>query len=178
MSFDLREMLSFGGKNGRKPDFRDTLRAIPIFSDLSRRELAAVERILHMREYAAGEIIFRQDEPGLGMYIIESGTVGIYAEGAPENMTELNDGEFFGELPLLDGGERSATAIAKSHCRVFGFFRPDLLSLIERDPQLGVKIVLSLSSIISQRLRGANERVHQLQIELGRIAKPAKTRKG
>jgi CRP/FNR family cyclic AMP-dependent transcriptional regulator len=178
MAFDIKEILSFGGKEGKKPEFRDTLRAIPIFSDLSKRELAAVERILHLREFASGEVIFRQNEPGLGMYIIESGTVGIQVEGAPETMTQLKDGEFFGELPLLDGGERSATARASSHCRIYGFFRPDLLALIERDPQLGVKIVLSLASIISQRLRGANDRAQQLQLELTRLTKPTRAKKG
>jgi CRP/FNR family cyclic AMP-dependent transcriptional regulator len=178
MSFDIKEILSFGGKEEKKPDFHETLRAIPIFSDLHKRELAAVERILHLREFAAGEVIFRQNEPGLGMYIIESGVVGIQVDGAPESMTELKDGEFFGELPLLDGGERSATAYAKKHTRIYGFFRPDLLSLIERDPQLGVKIVLSLASIISQRLRGANDRVQELALELARVTKPARARKG
>jgi hypothetical protein len=49
MAFDIKEILSFGGKEGKKPEFRDTLRTIPIFSDLSKRELAAVERILHLR---------------------------------------------------------------------------------------------------------------------------------
>ena len=158
-------VLSFFGLNkqeGKKVRFRDTLRSIPIFSELSRRELAAVERILHKREYQAGEVIFRQDEPGLGMYIIESGHVSILSDDAVDKMTELGDGEFFGELPLLDGGSRSATALAKTPCRIFGFFQPDLFGLIERDPRLGVKIVLSLAAIIGMRLRAANERVQLL----------------
>lgn len=158
-------VLSFFGLQkgeGKKVRFRDTLRSIPIFSELGRRELAAVERILHKREYQAGEVIFRQDEPGLGMYIIESGRVSIRSDDAVDKMTELGDGEFFGELPLLDGGSRSATAIAKTQCRIFGFFQPDLFGLIERDPRLGVKIVLSLAAIIGMRLRAANERVQSL----------------
>jgi CRP-like cAMP-binding protein len=89
-------------------------------------------------------------------------------------MTELGDGEFFGELPLLDGGSRSATAVAKTSCRIFGFFQPDLFSLIERNPRLGVKIVLSLAAIIGMRLRAVNERVQTL---LAQGAPPAGTAK-
>jgi CRP/FNR family transcriptional regulator, cyclic AMP receptor protein len=159
---DFFSFLGLGKHEGKKVRFRDTLRSIPIFSELGRRELAAVERILHKREYAAGEVIFRQDEPGLGMYIIESGRVSILTDDALNNMVELGDGEFFGELPLLDGGSRSATAVAKSPCRIFGFFQPDLFALIERDPRLGVKIVLSLAAIIGMRLRAVNERVQTL----------------
>ncbi|MEW6510156.1 MAG: cyclic nucleotide-binding domain-containing protein [Bacteroidota bacterium] len=162
MRIGLPGFLSRGKKDGMKPRFRDTLKMIPIFTDLTRRELAAVERILHHREYHAGEVIFRQAEPGLGMYIIESGRVTIRAEESTDSVSELGDGEFFGELPLLDGGTRSATAIAKTPCRIYGFFQPDLFGLIERNPRLGVKIVMSLAAIIGMRLRAANERVESL----------------
>jgi len=162
---DFLSFLGLRKQEGRKVRFRDTLRSIPIFSELGRRELAAVERILHKREYSSGEVIFRQDEPGLGMYIIESGRVSILTDDSLNNMTELGDGEFFGELPLLDGGSRSATAVAKTSTRIFGFFQPDLFGLIERDPRLGVKIVLSLAAIIGMRLRAVNERVQALLAE-------------
>lgn len=171
------------GHEGKKVSFRDTLRSIPIFSELGRRELAAVERILHKREYAEGELIFRQDEPGLGMYIIESGRVSIQTDESHNSMTELGDGEFFGELPLLDGGSRSGTAVAKTPCRIFGFFQPDLFSLIERNPRLGVKIVLSLAAIIGMRLRAVNERVQTLLQDASRSAaakhpRPKKSEEG
>ena len=132
---DFLSFLGLRKHDGRKVRFRDTLRSIPIFSELGRRELASVERILHKREYSAGEVIFRQDEPGLGMYIIETGRVSILTDDSHNSMTELGDGEFFGELPLLDGGSRSATAVAKTPCRIFGFFQPDLFALIERNPR-------------------------------------------
>jgi CRP-like cAMP-binding protein len=162
MEFDIRHFFGIGKKQAQKPRFRDTLKTIPIFSELSNRELASVERILHLRDYHEGELIFREDEPGLGMYIIETGRVAIRSDDSSGSMTELGDGEFFGELPLLDGGNRSATAVAKTICRIYGFFQPDLFGLIERDPRLGVKIVLGLAAIIGMRLRAANDRVREL----------------
>ena len=141
----------------------DILKRIPVFEDLSRRELAAVERILHKREYQEGEFIFHQGEPGVGMYIIHHGKVEIVHEPGKKVLAELGDGEFFGELALLDESPRSASAMAMVPSKILGFFQPDLFGLIERDPKLGVKIVLRLASSIGERLRRANEQLEKFQ---------------
>ncbi len=164
----------FGRGRRKKPDkgIQEILKGIPIFDGLSKRELAAVERILHERHYQTDEIIFRQEEPGMGMYIIESGKVAIVSEPAHMQFTELQAGDFFGEVALLDEAPRSATALAKVPCKMFGFFQPDLLSLIERDPSLGVKIVLRLARMIGSRLRRANEQALTLVAELEKLKQP------
>ena len=144
----------------------DILKKIPIFEELTKRELAGLERILHKREYKRDEVIFRQDEPGMGMYIIESGRVAIISEPAEVHLSELGSGEFFGELALLDESPRSATAIAKTECKILGFFQPDLFALLDRNPRLGVKIVLRLAKIIGERLRKANGQIQSTQQEL------------
>jgi CRP-like cAMP-binding protein len=105
----------------------------------------------------------------MGMYIIDSGKVAIVSEPSSIQFTELQVGDFFGEVALLDEAPRSATALAKGPCRVFGFFQPDLLSLIERDPRLGVKIVLRLARMIGSRLRRANEQALTLVTELEKL---------
>jgi len=138
----------------------NVLKKMPLFEKLSRRELNAVIRILHEREYEAEEVIFRENEPGMGMYIIEKGKVAIVSESAKLQLTELGGGDFFGEIALLDAAPRSASAIAKDKCKIFGFFQPDLFGLIERNPRLGVKIVLGLSRLICERLRQTNQRAY------------------
>jgi CRP-like cAMP-binding protein len=138
------------------------LRRIPVFEELGRRELSAVVRILYERSYQAEELIFRQNDPGVGMYIIVQGTIAILREPSHQLLAELHDGDFFGEMALLDEQPRSATAIAKAPSRVLGFFQPELFGLIERHPQLGVKIVLRLARIIGQRLRVMDERTQAL----------------
>ncbi len=142
----------------KESDLCKVLKTMPIFQDLTRRELAAVIRILHEREYQPDEIIFRENEPGLGMYIIESGRVVILSESGKLQLTELGDGVFFGEISLLDAAPRSATAMAKTKSRIFGLFQPDLYGLIERNPSLGIKIVLGLSRLVCERLRQTNQR--------------------
>ncbi len=169
-----RKVFGYHRKDKEEEGIAGILLRIPIFEELSKRELAAVIRILHKREYQPDETIFRQEEPGMGMYIIESGAVDIISEPSHLLLSKLKDGDFFGEVALLDETPRSATAIARSACSIFGFFQPDLFGLIERDPRLGVKIVLRLAKIIGARLRHANEQAiefnAQLQEAQGRIS--------
>jgi len=169
---NLRTRLFGVGRSRPEPDsLQRILRGIPIFEDLSRRELAAIERILHEREYQTDEIIFRQEEPGMGMYIIASGKVIIVSEPSSMQWSEMGVGEFFGEIALLDEHPRSASAIAKTPCKIFGFFQPDLFALIDRNPRLGVKIVIRLARMIGERLRRANEQALSIVEELRRAKK-------
>jgi len=111
-------------------------------------------------------VIFRQGERGMGMYIVQQGRVAIASEPENHELFELKDGDFFGEVALLDESPRSATAMAKTDCSVFGFFQPDLFGLIDRDSRLGVKIVLRVARFVGQRLRQANDRAQTLSLEL------------
>jgi CRP/FNR family transcriptional regulator, cyclic AMP receptor protein len=147
------------------------LRKVPIFEDLSKRELASVERILHEREYQAEEIIFRENEPGMGMYIIHSGCVAIISEAGQLQLSEFSDGDFFGDVSLLDDAPRSATAVAKCPSRIFGFFQPDLFGLMARDPRLGLKIVFRLARLLAERLRKTNQHAQALNQELQKYKK-------
>ena len=93
------------------------------------------------------------------MYIILSGDVDIVhqvEDGSMQKLAQLGAGDFFGEQALLDESPRTAAAIAASPCKAIGFFRPDLLELIESNPRLGLKIVMRLSQMISVRLRHTN----------------------
>lgn len=142
------------------------LRKIPLFSDLSQKELSAVESILHRREYDRDEILFHQGNPGVGMYIIQEGTIEILYEPTDSTLAELTDGDFFGELSLLNETPRSATAIARTDSVLYGLFRPDLLDLVEQDPSLGVQILLRMGRVLSERLIKTNEQVKQLREQL------------
>ena len=135
------------------------LKSVPIFQELSGRELRKIEGILHQRGYAADEAIVKEGDLGVGMYIIVSGQVQIVQsdeEGGLLHLATFGVGDFFGEQALLDETPRTASAIAVEPCKAVGFFRPDLLELIESDPRLGLKIVMRLSHMISVRLRHTN----------------------
>ncbi len=114
-------------RNREKEDdsLEKLLSGVPIFSQLTSRELSQVISIVHRRQYAADETIFTQGDPGLGMYVIEKGEVrdnfsrrGRWEE---KKLARLAPGDFFGDLSLLDESPRSATAIARVDSRSSGF---------------------------------------------------------
>ena len=143
----------------------DLLDSIPLFEDLSSRELDAIRRLLHRRDYVAGESIFVQGEPGLGMYIIERGVVSIQSEPSGRELVELTDGDFFGEIALLNEVIRTATARAKTDCTLLSLFQPDLLGLLDRNPRLGVKVLLALARLAGLRLAEVSDEVEGLARE-------------
>jgi len=164
----------------REGSLEQILSKVPAFSGLSARELKEVAAIVHKREYRAGEPVFAQGDPGLGMYIIQEGEVTISISGKEDGDRELavlTDGDFFGELALIDESPRSANARCKTDCILIGFFRPDLFELIEKKNQLGIKIIFKLAEIVSHRLRTtdkelskARSQLEQLQAEREKVA--------
>jgi signal-transduction protein with cAMP-binding, CBS, and nucleotidyltransferase domain len=158
----------------KKPDDDEesvlsTLRLVPLFSDMSDSELREFEKIIHRRAFKANETIFWEGEPGVGMYIIQRGAVTIFKHAAGEEREELallRDGEFFGELALLDESPRSATAVAKTPSEIIGLFRPDLFELLERKPRLGNKFLFQLALIVGERLKNTNAEMQTLRAQL------------
>ncbi len=135
------------------------LKEVPVFAGLSDKELFEIEKLTHERKYQAGENVFKQLAPAEGMFIIISGSVEIYFDnGESKNiLAELKDHDFFGEIALLDEKPRSAGAIATTPSVLLGFFKPDLLSLMERNPVLSSKILTNLGMVLAERLRKTNE---------------------
>jgi CRP/FNR family cyclic AMP-dependent transcriptional regulator len=152
-----------------KVDLQKSLLSIPIFSRLTRRELSMLMNIIHNRIYVAGEYIFYQGDPGLGLYIIRDGEVTIQRKKDDEEIVSLASfakGDFFGELALIDGEKRSASAVSSSDTRLAVIFKPDLDEFIENYPKSGIKILRGISEIIATRLRKLNEDNFNLQNKL------------
>jgi len=154
-------------KSGKAEDsVVDLLKKVPVFEGLNKRELTAIQNILHRREYSAGEVVFNQGVQASGMYIVADGTVEIVYEPTGQQLAELTEGEFFGELALLGDSIRSAKAVAKTACTLFGFFEADLFDMVERNPRLGVKVMTHLAMVTGERLKKSNEQVQALQQEV------------
>lgn len=150
------------------------LKRIPIFKGLTYKELKSVERILHRRTYKADEFIFKEHEPGVGMYIIESGKVNITIGKDQKLLVLLSNGDFFGEMALILEGHRTASAIATEPTKLLGFFQPDLFGLLETAPKTGNKILLHLSEMIAERLRLSTIENNQLKTRLNQLQKDLK----
>ncbi len=147
-------------------DLKKALKSIPLFKELTKRDLSALIKIIHNRTFVAGEYIFYKGDPGIGLYLIREGEVEMQRENSSNEkkvLASFGKGDFFGELALVDGEKRSASAIAKSTCKISVIFKPDLDEFIEKYPRKGIKILTGISSIIALRLRVLNEDYFNLQ---------------
>jgi CRP/FNR family transcriptional regulator, cyclic AMP receptor protein len=168
----------FKGRNNGDRDASRLLKEIPLFSGLRKGELREIEHLVHRRLYKDGEVIFWEGEPGVGIYIIQQGEVGIYKEYAKAGQKELarlQAGDFFGEMALLEDDCRSATAVALGPICLLGLIHPDLFDLIDRKPQLGVKLLSSLANMLARRLRLTNQDLQRLSQDERTAAADGKT---
>ena len=143
----------------------EILQNIPLFRDLTPKELKVLERVVHVRTYDASETVFMENEPGAGMYVIRSGRVDVVLKHNTMNpiiLAELEPGDFFGEMALLGDSSRSATAVARERSELIGFFHPDLLEIINLHPVTGSKITFGLAKTLSERLRYTNTQLREI----------------
>ncbi len=161
----------FRAKEERKKDIISLLSQVPIFHRLSRGQLREFAKIAHVRHYAAGEAVFWKGEPGVGMYIVQKGKVAVFVGEDAANpeyvLATLEDGDFFGELALLDDSPRSASVAATEPTELIGIFRPDLFSLFERRPALGVLVLRQLAQMVGERLKHTNDVLEECRKKLG-----------
>lgn len=164
-------------KTDRAKDLLNVLSENYLFETLTKSELKFVKEMVHVRHYRPGEIVFRQGEIGVGMYIIASGSIDILVEDIPADtpekqtvfVTRLGTGDFFGELSLVEeNGRRTATSLASVESTLIGFFKPDLIEIVERNPSTGVKIVTRLAEVLGKRLKETTIKVTELKREIRR----------
>ncbi|MCB8837535.1 Crp/Fnr family transcriptional regulator [Aurantimonas sp. VKM B-3413] len=132
-----------------------------IFQALDERNRRELASYAFTRRYQAGDPIFQMGSPGQSMMAIVVGTVriSVITHKAREIvLTDLNPGEVFGEMALIDGGERSAAATALTNCTLLVLERRDVFALLERHP----KSALKLLELLCHRLRRSDERMTEL----------------
>lgn len=144
----------------------EILEANPLLSSLNKKELKLISTLLHRRKFVPGEFVF-QTGKGLGMYILLSGKVHILHQAdnhrEPTVISQLTKGDFFGELALVqEKGYHNISAQAIESSSLLAFFRPDLMTLAEKNPKIGVKILSNLGNILGERLQKSGEKLIQL----------------
>lgn len=159
----------FSKRNDNDLTLLSTLKSNLLFSKLKRKEIAYVSKYVHVRHYEPNELIFSQNEKGLGLYIIVKGSVDVKMRPNDKTKEEvsiqtLSSGGFFGELALVDEeSRRTASAYAITNTVLIGFFKPDLIEILERKPETGVKILYQLSIVLGKRLSETTEAYTELQ---------------
>jgi anion transporter len=130
----------------------DTIRAIPIFSGLSREDVAKVLGKMEETFFGAGTTIFSQGDQGDAFYLIQSGAVQVMLEsgaGKPEIVAVLGPKDWFGEMALLSGEPRSASILAVKPTTLWRLSREAWDDLIDKHPTWLLQFCATLSKRLS-----------------------------
>ena len=143
----------------------------PLFTGAEPEDLADVVRHVRRRRFRRGEVIFHEGDPADALHVVASGAVKIVLpsdEGDEAIIATLHPGDFFGELSLLDGSPRSATATAVEATETVSLPRETFLEEIGRSDRLRDCLLRSLAAEL-RRLTGHVEELHFLDLS-GRLA--------
>jgi len=147
-------------ENGRPLMTLEALRSVPLFASLGDESAVALRELLELELRPAGSVLFRKGERGGAMYLIEDGRVRIHIRdrgGDDVTLAELAAGDFFGEMSILDGKPRSATATVSEDARLAVLSREHFHDFIGRSPEVS----LSMLAAITERLRQTDEMLRQ-----------------
>ncbi|MBI4912109.1 MAG: cyclic nucleotide-binding domain-containing protein [Acidobacteria bacterium] len=132
----------------------------PLFRNLDETERAQILIIGQVRTYKEGAVIFREGDPGDGLFIVVKGSVRISKQSptGEEALAVLEPHAYFGEMALIDYSPRAADALANEPTELFFVPLRELRTLIESHHQLALKILYSLCEVLAKRLRETNDR--------------------
>ncbi len=150
----------------------EVLRRVPLFSDLTEADLLRFADVTREREYPKNSVILFEDDPGDALYIVSTGQVKVVLigeDGREVILSVLGEGDFFGEMSLIDDEPRSAHVIAMKDSHLLVLRRDDFQAQLEEHP----KIALKLLKVLVQRLRRADEKIGGLVLldVNGRVAR-------
>ena len=140
-------VLSLAAMIGSETELVPLLRCVPLFSELSEDDLAQVADVALPRSFAAGEVVFREDDEGDTCYIVRSGqarAVRVHGDGRSLTLAHFRPGDIFGELAMFEGELRSATVDALEDTELLAILAADMRRLIEQHPGLAVKLLVGL----------------------------------
>lgn len=153
------------------PGAKEFLSRLPLFAELEIEQLEQVAQRVHRREFAPGVTLFHQDMPGTMMYMLESGSVRVISIGRTGQELTLNvlgPGEIFGELSILDGRQRSATAVTLAPTVIWLLSQADLKEFMIKFPTVNQAMI----QILVERVRSTARRLEAMTFQdvLGRLA--------
>ena len=120
-----------------------SLRRAPLFENLSKDELERLAKVTEDLEVEPGKVLCREGEPAQEFFVIIDGEVEVTQGG--DRIRTLSDGDFFGEIALLEDIPRTATVTASKPLRFFVLTRQSFWSMVESMPDVDRKILRALA---------------------------------
>jgi len=133
----------------------EVLKNIPIFHELTPKEILEVEELLHERIYEKDEIVFEEGDPGHGIFIVVSGKL----RADPSHkllknaVLDFGMGELVGELSLFDEAPRTAKVVAIERTVTVALFQAEFSSLLLKNKSIGAKVLVEIARTLSRRAR-------------------------
>ncbi len=130
----------------------ELLKQVPLFKDLSDRQLKSLSTEFTERRFSEGQELTAEGSGGAGFFVIESGTAKVTVDGADRRT--LGPGDFYGEIALIDGGMRTATITATSDGAAWGLTRWQFKPVVETNGEIGWHLLEQMA----QRIRELEQR--------------------
>jgi CRP-like cAMP-binding protein len=153
--FALVLVIAWLGVRWIRSEHLEALRAIPLFSLLSDRELRAVLRSARPVSFPPGATVIRQGEQGKGFFVITDGRARVSAD--ERDLATLGSGSYFGEIAVIDGGPRMAAITAETQVSTLEITSSAFLHLVDREPM----IARSIQEELIRRLKETGGPVEQ-----------------
>jgi CRP-like cAMP-binding protein len=134
------------------------LHQVPVFSALAEPELERVAEVTVPRQFATGEVVFREGDESDTCYVVRSGharAIREHQDGRSITLARFGPGDIFGELAMFDNEKRSATVEALEPTEAIAILGGDMRRLLREHPDIAVKLIAA----IARRLRETNERL-------------------
>jgi CRP-like cAMP-binding protein len=138
-----------------------TLSSVPLFSQLREGDIEQLSRAAHERSYPKGSVILFENDPGEALYVVLTGQVKVVliAEDGREVILSIrSEGDFFGEMSLIDDEPRSAHVIAMEDSKLLVLRREDFNRSLQEMPQIAAGLLRAMC----KRLRQADTKIGSL----------------
>ncbi len=142
----------------------DILKKVPIFSGIGSKDLEKIVAVTHQKKYRKDNMILIEEEAGQTMFILMSGQVKvsrISEDGREVILAVMGEGDFFGELSLLDGQSRSANVTVIKDAEMLLINRDDFLNMLNEFPQIAIQLLRELAG----RMRKSDSQIKSLSLK-------------
>jgi CRP-like cAMP-binding protein len=123
-------------------DWADVLAQLPLFANVSKRQLRKVAELAQVRQFDPGDSVIEKGDAPDGFYLILGGRAKIVG---PRRTRTLQTGDYFGEMALLDGEPRSATVTAVGELQTMRLPRKPFMKLLQQEPSIAIALLTDLA---------------------------------
>jgi CRP/FNR family transcriptional regulator, cyclic AMP receptor protein len=125
----------------------DRLKQVPLFADLEKKELESIAHTMRERTFNAGQTVTQEGAGGAGFFIVDDGEAEVTVDGQPRGT--IKAGDYFGEIALITGSDRTATITAKTDMRCYGMTPWDFRPLVESNAAIAWKLLQAMAQKLS-----------------------------